>query len=80
MTSTDEKSKDIEAQEETIVTAPVDSLNKEETLDSLKHPDEQRNVGTLDRKLKSRHVQFLALSGKFSLTFCPLHRGPYLTV
>ena len=25
--------------------------------------DENRNVGTLERKLKSRHIQFLALSG-----------------
>lgn len=32
--------------------------------DELKNSDfEQKNVGTLDRRLKSRHVQFLALSG-----------------
>ncbi|KAI0490241.1 AAT family amino acid transporter [Xylaria cf. heliscus] len=29
----------------------------------LKAEHEQRNVGTLERKLKSRHVQFMALSG-----------------
>ena len=31
---------------------------------------EQRNVGTLDRRLKSRHVQFLALSGEQGLLYC----------
>ncbi len=36
-----------------------------EDIANLKHAsiDEHRNVGTLDRKLKSRHIQFLALSG-----------------
>ncbi|KAL6253098.1 hypothetical protein RBB50_000819 [Rhinocladiella similis] len=39
----------------------VDTRADDEDLKNLEH--EQRNVGTLDRKLKSRHVQFLALSG-----------------
>ncbi|KAJ9645445.1 hypothetical protein H2204_001024 [Knufia peltigerae] len=41
--------------------ADVDARTDDEDLKNLEH--EQRNVGTLDRKLKSRHVQFLALSG-----------------
>jgi amino acid transporter len=32
-------------------------------LDDLKREEGSKQVGTLDRKLKSRHVQFLALSG-----------------
>lgn len=32
-------------------------------VDDLKREHENRHVGTLERKLKSRHVQFLALSG-----------------
>ncbi|KAK3708794.1 hypothetical protein LTR37_011315 [Vermiconidia calcicola] len=34
-------------------------------IENLKHAgvDENKNVGTLDRRLKSRHIQFLALSG-----------------
>ena len=39
----------------------VDTRTENEDLKDLAH--EQRNVGTLDRRLKSRHVQFLALSG-----------------
>ncbi|KAK4937476.1 hypothetical protein LTR10_021928 [Elasticomyces elasticus] len=39
----------------------VDSHVEDEDLKNLER--EQRNVGTLDRKLKARHVQFLALSG-----------------
>lgn len=34
-----------------------------DTVDDLKREHENRHVGTLERKLKSRHVQFLALSG-----------------
>lgn len=34
-----------------------------DVVDEMKHEHENRHVGTLDRKLKSRHVQFLALSG-----------------
>lgn len=36
---------------------------QDEDLKNLQNEHEQRNVGTLDRRLKSRHVQFLALSG-----------------
>ncbi|KAK4621235.1 putative proline-specific permease put4 [Fulvia fulva] len=32
-------------------------------LEHTKHEEENRNVGTLERRLKSRHIQFLALSG-----------------
>ena len=34
-------------------------------IEDLKHVniDENKNVGTLERRLKSRHIQFLALSG-----------------
>jgi amino acid transporter len=50
--------KDIEAH--TASTPVSDTAN----LEDLKNTEfEQRNVGTLDRKLKSRHIQFLALSG-----------------
>ncbi|KAJ9502854.1 hypothetical protein H2202_001976 [Exophiala xenobiotica] len=51
--------KDIEGAE------AVDAATKTRTEDEdLKDPEhEQRNVGTLNRKLKARHVQFLALSG-----------------
>ncbi|EXJ66615.1 uncharacterized protein A1O5_10286 [Cladophialophora psammophila CBS 110553] len=38
-----------------------DGFDEAEDLKHLEH--EQRNVGTLERRLKSRHVQFLALSG-----------------
>ena len=56
----DHESKDIETGEanEAIVDAHQDNI---EDLKSLDH--EQRNIGTLERRLKSRHVQFLALSG-----------------
>ncbi|KAF4778167.1 amino acid permease [Colletotrichum scovillei] len=33
------------------------------TVADLKQQQELQHIGTLDRKLKSRHVQFLALSG-----------------
>ena len=52
------EAKDIEAH--TIPSTVSDTPNIQE----LKNNDfEQRNVGTLDRRLKSRHIQFLALSG-----------------
>ncbi|KAI8951159.1 AAT family amino acid transporter [Xylaria longipes] len=35
----------------------------DDVVGDLKAEHEQRNVGTLERKLKSRHVQFMALSG-----------------
>lgn len=51
--------KDIEA---VIATGPGDV--KSEHAEDLKGAEfEQRNVGTLQRRLKARHVQFLALSG-----------------
>ncbi|KAI1336369.1 proline-specific permease [Xylariaceae sp. FL0016] len=37
--------------------------HRDEALGDLKADHENRNLGTLDRKLKSRHVQFMALSG-----------------
>ncbi|KAI1090786.1 proline-specific permease [Rostrohypoxylon terebratum] len=37
--------------------------NQDDVIAALKAEQETRNVGTLDRKLKSRHVQFMALSG-----------------
>lgn len=52
--------------------ADIEAAKKDETgsayaaadpVDDLKREHENRNVGTLERKLKSRHVQFLALSG-----------------
>jgi amino acid transporter len=48
---------DIEAVSVNENSPPVDSE------DALKHEYENRNVGTLKRGLKARHVQFLALSG-----------------
>lgn len=56
---------DVEAQKPEI-SAAVDAKEEErraDMVDELKHEYDTRNVGTLDRKLKSRHVQFLALSG-----------------
>ncbi len=54
--------KDIEAH--TATSTVSDPVNIEE----LKNNGfEQKNVGTLDRRLKSRHVQFLALSGMHCL-------------
>src|SRR5689334_11859381 len=54
------EAKDIEAVKP--ATAVVDTPH--EDVEELKDLDrEQRNVGTLERRLKSRHVQFLALSG-----------------
>ncbi|KAI1149849.1 amino acid permease [Nemania diffusa] len=39
------------------------TVRQDELADSLKAEHERRNVGTLERRLKSRHVQFMALSG-----------------
>lgn len=47
-------SKDIEAHTE----APLSDDNLTELKSNI---DEHKNVGTLERRLKSRHVQFLAL-------------------
>ncbi|KAI1647385.1 proline-specific permease [Daldinia loculata] len=53
---------DVEAgQKDEIKTNVAD--NQEDVIGDLKAEQEMRNVGTLDRKLKSRHVQFMALSG-----------------
>lgn len=47
--------------------ADIKSVEKQphEDIEDLKPVavDENKNVGTLERKLKSRHIQFLALSG-----------------
>ncbi|RYP05657.1 hypothetical protein DL764_003666 [Monosporascus ibericus] len=43
--------------------SPAYAANGPDIVDDLKHEHENRHVGTLERKLKSRHVQFLALSG-----------------
>ncbi|KAI0160056.1 proline-specific permease [Hypoxylon sp. FL1284] len=47
--------------EDDIKTSPAE--NQADVISELKAGQDTRNVGTLDRKLKSRHVQFLALSG-----------------
>ncbi|KAI1499576.1 amino acid permease [Biscogniauxia marginata] len=54
---------DVEAakKEDEIVTNPAD--RQDDAIGDLKLEQESRNVGTLNRKLKSRHVQFMALSG-----------------
>lgn len=39
------------------------TATKSGTVADLKQQQELQHIGTLDRKLKSRHVQFLALSG-----------------
>ena len=51
-----EKSNDIEAH----ATAPA---TRPDNVSDLKHEHEQQHLGTLNRDLKSRHIQFLALSG-----------------
>lgn len=60
----DLEAKDVEAGGETIHHATSITKETDVSLDELKRdipPD--RNVGTLKRNLKSRHIQFLALSG-----------------
>ncbi|KND89239.1 putative proline-specific permease put4, partial [Tolypocladium ophioglossoides CBS 100239] len=56
---------DVESQrqEDEIREAPRYQAGESERFDETKPDFEQRHIGTLDRKLKSRHVQFLALSG-----------------
>lgn len=51
-----EKTDDIEAH-----TARTDV--PPDNVSDLKHEQETRHLGTLNRNLKSRHIQFLALSG-----------------
>ncbi|KAI0896318.1 proline-specific permease [Annulohypoxylon nitens] len=53
---------DIETAQKGEVKANV-ADNQDDVIADLKAEQETRNVGTLDRKLKSRHVQFMALSG-----------------
>jgi amino acid transporter len=64
MTATDEKiiARDVESQKADITAADT-ADERHGAAEHLKHEHENRNVGTLDRKLKSRHVQFMALSG-----------------
>ncbi|KAK2592669.1 hypothetical protein QQS21_009636 [Conoideocrella luteorostrata] len=57
---------DVEAQKkpDAILQEPIPIPSQSQVFDSDKHPDlEQQHIGTLNRNLKSRHVQFLALSG-----------------
>ena len=56
------ESKDIESTKLDTATIEKQPI---ENLDDLKpvNIDENKNVGTLERRLKSRHIQFLALSG-----------------
>lgn len=52
-----EKSNDIESR-------PADPQRGDSDAHSdLKHEQEHRHIGDLNRQLKSRHIQFLALSG-----------------
>lgn len=66
---------------------PAKADARHENVDELKDGvDENKNLGTLERKLKSRHIQFMALSGaigkkiegrkssrclRHALTLCP---------
>ncbi|KAG5762487.1 hypothetical protein H9Q72_009425 [Fusarium xylarioides] len=56
----DKKNPDIEAGRESPTIEPTLPTNN---VDAKADDYENRNVGTLNRRLKSRHVQFLALSG-----------------
>lgn len=52
---------DVEAQDAiSVAAAPVSAFDN---YDAQKAENEQQHIGTLDRRLKARHVQFLALSG-----------------
>ncbi|KAL7921004.1 amino acid permease/ SLC12A domain-containing protein [Trichoderma austrokoningii] len=52
---------DVEAQDAiSVVAAPVSAFD---SYNAQKAENEQQHLGTLDRRLKARHVQFLALSG-----------------
>jgi hypothetical protein len=57
-----EKADDIEA-----YTARTTNTNDGDALSDLKHQQEGRHVGNLNRNLKSRHIQFLALSGAIGM-------------
>lgn len=52
-----------QGQDDAINEVPRRPAGEAEHFDETKPDFESRNVGTLQRKLKSRHVQFLALSG-----------------
>ncbi|KAJ2969626.1 hypothetical protein NUW58_g9943 [Xylaria curta] len=54
---------DIEAANYHIESKPESSNPHDDLAGDLKAEYERRHVGTLERKLKSRHVQFMALSG-----------------
>ncbi|GAP87560.1 putative amino acid permease [Rosellinia necatrix] len=55
---------DIEAATSRAESKPEPAAHREDAAgDDLKAEHENRNVGSLERKLKSRHVQFMALSG-----------------
>lgn len=54
---------DIEAAKKDEATSAYAADGPRDPVDDLKREHENRHVGTLERRLKSRHVQFLALSG-----------------
>ncbi|KAI1824135.1 AAT family amino acid transporter [Xylaria intraflava] len=54
---------DIEAADDDIGSKPGVTASGDDFASDLKTERGVRNVGTLERKLKSRHVQFMALSG-----------------
>ncbi|KAI1126948.1 amino acid permease [Nemania abortiva] len=54
---------DIEAADPQSKSKSDSTVRHDDPAGSLKAEYEQRNVGTLERRLKSRHVQFMALSG-----------------
>ncbi|KAI0117922.1 amino acid permease [Nemania sp. FL0031] len=54
---------DIEAADHSSKSKSDPTIPHDDTAGSLKAEYEQRHVGTLERRLKSRHVQFMALSG-----------------
>lgn len=59
----DKKTPDVEAGRESPTIEPTPLGTNNDANADAKAAFETRNVGTLNRKLKSRHVQFLALSG-----------------
>ena len=60
----DPETKDVQQTHLETITSP-DNKQQHDSIDELKTIDveENKNVGTLERKLKSRHIQFMALSG-----------------
>ncbi|KAH8161232.1 hypothetical protein CIB48_g7003 [Xylaria polymorpha] len=54
---------DIEAASNQIESKSNPTITHDDLASDLKAEHERRHVGTLERKLKSRHVQFMALSG-----------------